>query len=125
MKKVNEKPKMNKIYKWLMSLGKISGCHQLPDRSFIIKSKQFPVCARCTGVFFGNIVAAVMFFIYRPYWLWFIMGCAVIFTDWFIQYLDILVSTNIRRLITGIIGGYSLTSLYWVAIKILIEKIVF
>ncbi|MGG7175281.1 DUF2085 domain-containing protein [Clostridium neonatale] len=25
------------------------GCHQLPDRSFFIRSYQFPICARCTG----------------------------------------------------------------------------
>ena len=49
-------------YAQLMRLGRSSGCHQMPERSFFIRGKQFPVCARCTGVMIGNIAAYVMFF---------------------------------------------------------------
>ena len=35
-------------------------CHQLPARSFHTWSAQWPVCARCTGIYFGAAVAAVM-----------------------------------------------------------------
>ena len=56
----------NKIYERLMILGSNSGCHQLPNRSFYINGKKFPVCARCTGVFIGNLVAYSIYLIYLP-----------------------------------------------------------
>ena len=111
----------NKFYQKLMLFGKISGCHQLLERSFFIHSKQFPVCARCTGVVLGNIIAVIIFFLFLPNWLWFVMGCTIMFMDWLIQYLGILESTNIRRFITGIIGGYSLTSLYGLIINFIFQ----
>jgi uncharacterized membrane protein len=38
------------------------------------------------------------------------------FIDWELQYLKILESTNLRRLITGIIGGYSLLTLFFILV---------
>ena len=114
----------NRLYQKLISLGKISGCHQLPERSFFIQSKQLPVCARCTGVLLGNIIAIIVFCFFRPNWFWFVMGCTIMFMDWLVQYIGILESTNIRRFITGIIGGYSLTSLYVLGIKLIFEGLV-
>jgi hypothetical protein len=35
-------------------------CHQLPARSFHTWSAQWPVCARCTGIYFGAAMAAVV-----------------------------------------------------------------
>ena len=35
-------------------------CHQLPGRSFHSWSAQWPVCARCTGIYFGAAVTAVI-----------------------------------------------------------------
>jgi len=35
-------------------------CHQLPARSFHSWSAQWPVCARCTGIYFGAAVVAVV-----------------------------------------------------------------
>jgi len=109
-----------KIYKQLMRIGRWSGCHQMEERSFNFKGKPFPVCARCTGVLFGNISAFIMFLIYAlPIWIC-LLGCLVMFVDWFIQYLKIRESTNIRRLITGIIGGYCLTTLWCMVIQYVI-----
>jgi len=88
-----------------------SSCHQLPERSFFFKKWQFPVCARCTGTYIGNVLAVIcaFFFIPRPEYL--LVGCAVILTDWLVQFTGIRDSTNPRRLLTGIVGGYSLMSL--------------
>ena len=81
-------------------------CHRLPERSFFYKGKQFPVCARCTGVAFGQITAIITAFIHNPP-LWFVfLTCFICLLDWALQYMMILMSTNIRRFITGIAGGY-------------------
>lgn len=36
-------------------------CHQNPDRSFHLMGRALAVCARCTGVYFGMLAAAVSF----------------------------------------------------------------
>ena len=35
-------------------------CHQLPARSFELWSTQMPVCARCTGIYLGAAVMAIL-----------------------------------------------------------------
>lgn len=110
-----------KLYNYLVAIGKYSGCHQMPDRSFFIRDRQFPVCARCTGVFIGNIAAYALFLIYTLPLEFCLTGCAIMFVDWLVQYIGIRKSTNIRRVITGTIGGYSLTTLYCMAIKYAVQ----
>jgi hypothetical protein len=40
-------------------------CHQIPGRSFELFAAQLPVCARCTGIYLGAAMAAVL----TPVWL--------------------------------------------------------
>ena len=97
----------NSFWLYSMRFGSFLGCHQLPERSFFLKNKQFPICARCTGVFIGQITALVLFLLHIQIPLLLcIVFCLIMFCDWFIQRLKILHSTNSRRLITGIFGGY-------------------
>ena len=35
-------------------------CHQRPERSFYLWSHQMPVCARCTGIYIGAALAAIV-----------------------------------------------------------------
>ena len=100
------------LHDYLMALGNISGCHQLPERSFFIKGKQFPVCARCTGVFIGAVIGIVLFIFYRlPIWACLLL-CLIMFADWLVQRLNIKLSNNTRRLITGFLCGVGIWQLY-------------
>lgn len=108
-------------YELLMRIGKMGGCHQMPKRSFFFNGKQFPVCARCTGVIVGQIIAYSTFFFIPQSADMCIIGCAVMFIDWYIQFIGIRKSTNIRRLITGIIGGYSIAAFFCMIIKYIIS----
>lgn len=107
---------MSKLWKSLVDLldeiGEKSGCHRIPERSFFYKGHQFPVCARCTGVALGQLLAVIAgFFVTVP--LWFsIFLLSVMGFDWGIQELHLLTSTNKRRLITGLLGGFGLFSIY-------------
>lgn len=103
------------IWEKLMILGAKMGCHQRPDRSFFAGGKyQFPVCARCTGVILGYIAAICTVSLSIPVALCLLL-CGVMFLDWLIQFLAIRSSTNIRRLITGIMGGFGLLKLELIA----------
>lgn len=41
-----------------------------------------------------------------------LLFCAVMFFDWLIQHLGLRESTNVRRLMTGTLGGYGLMGIY-------------
>lgn len=106
MQNLRKKLKCEFLYKDLMYMGKWSGCHQMPERSFFINGFQFPVCARCTGIVVGYLAGMFLLLlkIYIPteFCLCFAM---VMFLDWYIQHINILQSTNKRRFITGTICG--------------------
>lgn len=105
-----------------MEFGSRLGCHQMEERSFSFKGYQFPVCARCTGVILGEVIAVILMLfkvkinIYLCIAMLLIMGL-----DWFIQFLKIKESNNIRRLITGTIAGVGLTYIYYYIFKFLIN----
>lgn len=100
------------------TIGNDSGCHQLPERSFFYQGKQFPVCARCCGVFLGQLAAVLLFLCRRPLsgrscgFLLCVMG-----TDWSLQELGVRESTNWRRLLTGFCGGLGLFGIYTLCLR--------
>lgn len=97
-----------KIWIIMMKIGATIGCHQRADRSFFWKGHQFPICARCTGVLIGYILALIAINFFLPDFLLGIICCCIMFWDWLIQFIKIKESTNVRRFITGILGGYGL-----------------
>ena len=100
-------------YFWIkcMDLGAAWGCHQIPERSFVYKGYQFPICARCTGVFISTIFAYIVYNKKRfPLWINLIMATSMVI-DASIQYMKIKESNNLRRFITGCLGGFGITTI--------------
>ena len=94
------------MYKWLPIF---CGCHRRPERSFFVKGYQMPVCARCEGELIGILAALIaVWFLRPPYWLMAVMMVPMA-ADGLIQGLTKYESTNLRRLITGILFGFGIT----------------
>ena len=94
------------LYQACASVGHTLGCHQRPDRSFFYHGKQFPVCARCTGVFLGECISLIASRWVKPGIPLLLLFCGLMFFDWLIQALSIRESTNFRCLLTGLLCGY-------------------
>ena len=114
-----------KAWVLLMRLGAMTGCHQLHERSFFLGGYQFPVCARCTGLFFGQIAGiAMLFWLLQcsiPLLVLFAgISVALLGIDGFFQLKGIWVSTNFRRLATGLLCGFFITGIFIRIITILI-----
>ena len=87
-------------------------CHQMADRSFFIFGKQFAVCSRCTGLYFGFLLGTIIYpviYKFRSNWIpakkYFYLALVPIFIDFFIRFFDIAKNTFTSRLITGLILG--------------------
>lgn len=105
-------------------VGNHSGCHQLAKRSFFYKGKQFPVCARCTGVFIGHMTAIILFFSKKQICLkTSVCLMSIMGLDWGLQEIDLVESTNKRRLLTGFFGGLGLYSIYTLIINYCYQKL--
>lgn len=95
-----------RIWLRLMEIGRKAGCHQMEERSFSFRGYQFPVCARCTGVLLGQLLAIPMLIVgIRLKWWALAVLIGIMGLDWGIQKLKIRESTNLRRLITGTTCG--------------------
>lgn len=94
-----------------MKWGRLTGCHQLKERSYFLGKYQFPVCARCTGIYVGGLLSIVAYqYVKLEFWcLLCLVG--VMLGDWMLQYYEICESTNHRRFITGTSCGYGLTTI--------------
>lgn len=86
-------------------------CHRRPDRSFFWKGKQFPVCARCTGLYLGYGLGVGL-----SLWIWPWVSYAAIglliplLLDSLTQYWQWRTSSNLLRFSTGLLGGIGIIS---------------
>lgn len=95
-----------------MKIGEYSGCHQMYERSFVYKGYQFPVCARCTGIFIGQIIGLIFIILgFRINLLWSVLLILPMAFDGTIQLIKIKQSNNIRRVITGFVAGIAYINL--------------
>lgn len=104
-------------------------CHQIPWRSFSILGRPLPLCARCTGTFLGAVLGVAFIFIRRrtrarsepPVHIFATLLLFILFwaVDGFNSFLALLElphlyePSNPLRLITGMLCGMALSSLYW------------
>lgn len=100
------------LVKFLDEIGERSGCHRMPERSFFYKGHQFPVCARCTGVCIGQLTAILVGLCCNVPALLSLLMLGIMGADWGVQEIGLKESTNRRRLLTGMLGGFGLFSLY-------------
>lgn len=105
------------VVKLIYEIGNCSGCHQIPERSFFYHGKQFPVCARCTGVCIGQIAAIILNFFFHIPVIISLLFLSIMGLDWSMQELKIKESTNVRRFLTGILGGFGLFNFYCIIVK--------
>lgn len=95
-------------------------CHRKPERSFFYKGKQFPICARCTGIYIGYISIFVFAFTLKSVpVLWSMVLLLPALADGLTQAFYHRESNNILRLITGIMFGVGLSSLGAIIAKII------
>lgn len=111
---MSSKPLTEKQYqRWQKQMRicrKIFRCHQLPDRSFFFHGKQFPICARCTGIVLGIILSPLIcIFLPENIYVSIFLGSFMLL-DGFTQLYGIRESNNITRLVTGLLFGYSIIS---------------
>jgi uncharacterized membrane protein len=111
----------------LMQLGARTGCHQLHERSFFFYDYQFPVCARCTGLFIGQIMGLSLFYFFLRFDLKILFILAFISLsflgiDGILQLKKIYISNNFRRLITGILCGHFVMCFDLKILSIIIAK---
>ncbi len=91
-------------------------CHHDPERSFFYKGKQFPVCARCTGLYgampigflTGILVTLVHDFGFYTVAALILLFLAPTVIDGLTQYFGWRTSTNPIRVTTGSLGGLAI-----------------
>lgn len=89
-----------------------SYCHRIPSRSFFWKGRQFPVCARCTGIHVGYLTMPLFLFsVWRLNLGWTVALMLPTYIDGSAQAFLGKESTNLRRFITGLMSGVGMMSL--------------
>ena len=85
-------------------------CHQKIDRSLVFNGNQMPFCSRCTAIWLGIVLGLLLLVFYKielnRQFLFIIIICLIpIGVDGFGQLLGFWESTNLIRLVTGLLAG--------------------
>jgi len=82
------------------------GCHRMPHRSLHFRGRQFPVCARCTGILLGYLTYPAFVI---GLWPATVLGGLLLnipaLVDGSTQLRGFRESTNPLRLVTGLMSG--------------------
>jgi len=110
-------------------------CHQLPERSLFLFGVQYPICARCIGIYLGSSVGGLLAFFYgRPKF----MSKKMLLTVFIISFMPMAIdgvtqtllyqreSSNMLRFATGLLFGfgvlYTVTSIIFKKSGTLVES---
>lgn len=83
-------------------------CHQYPTRSLWIFDRPWALCTRCSFGYLGIAIASIFLKLKASYRIRALLGfllLAVVAIDPLFQLLTLYESTNILRILTGLIGG--------------------
>lgn len=85
-------------------------CHQRADRSFFINGNQMPFCSRCTAIWIGFLIGLIVLFFFKVplderFLFILIVSLIPMGIDGTGQLLGFWESTNLLRVITGLITG--------------------
>ncbi len=85
-------------------------CHQMPERSFFINDNQMPFCARCTAIFLGITIGIGFMIFFKihldlKFIILILIGFIPIGIDGVGQLLEFWESSNLTRVITGLLIG--------------------
>ena len=99
-------------------------CHQKVERSFLINGNQMPFCSRCTAIWLGLSIGLGFMVFYKinldeKFLILIVIGIVPIGIDGVGQLFGFWESTNIIRLITGILIGI----VCGIAIGLIIDEI--
>lgn len=99
MNQVKCKHQHSSLFQWFP-------CHRRADRSFFVKGKQMPICARCTAILIGYLFTplAIGMHLTIPFYIILLM-CIPMLIDGFTQLWKWRESSNILRFLTGITFG--------------------
>jgi uncharacterized membrane protein len=120
-KHINELPSpLNLVYSCGDKL-----CHQQASRSFFINENQMPFCSRCTAIWLGIVIGLGFMVFYKidlneKFIYLIIIGIIPIGIDGIGQLFNFWESTNIIRLVTGLLVGI----VCGIAIGVIIDEIV-
>lgn len=93
-------------------------CHQLEERSLFVDGKPLSVCARCTGIYIGIFSTLLYLHLFKrkraitiptiKMSFFLLLLTVPLMIDGLGSYFILFDSNNLRRLITGIIFGFTL-----------------
>lgn len=85
-------------------------CHQKEERSYFINGNQLPFCSRCTAIWLGFPIGVAFVFLYKlklseKFLLLLFIGITPMAIDGIGQLINLWESTNLLRVITGLVVG--------------------
>ena len=90
----------------LFSLNSVYGffaliCHQEPDRSWFLSGQPFPVCIRCSAIYFGFLLALILK--RQPAVLWLKTAVVLTLVEVLLEWLAM--DSVMARTLTGLLLG--------------------
>ncbi|WP_124728776.1 DUF2085 domain-containing protein [Staphylospora marina] len=86
-------------------------CHRRPDRCLHFRGKPMPICARCLSMLLGYLFILPLLFLPTLPWWWGLLLQIPMLIDGFTQKWGWRESTNVLRVVTGLLSGLGLSIL--------------